>query len=266
MEHLRSIFRVRDSKCKAAAISEQILKPGSLGNFPSIVSISFAWRSDDNKSFIFFIANEENKESERLYAFSVRRRGIQNTLTLYAGLDPDSSPPLAFGGTDKILKSSSIITLPNPSYTGSTEPSTANCFERLDHKGSLKKLTELFHFRVEVGESRVAESFEWRGGSVHDRRHVSERRLIRLDSTTTDEGVEELVGIWNDETPSPTRGNKLGTFEFLGSGTKQDLGPYWKLMAIMTLLRILQINSAGPEALASMHSVSGGIALAPGVI
>lgn len=257
MERIKNIFHSH----KRSSISSVALQPEFFGVFPLVISVSFAWRSDDNKSFIFFIKDETGDKSERLYAFSIHRRGSSQTLTLYAGTDPDASPPLALGGADKASHSTSIITL--PSHANQSTP--INCTERLENKSSHRKLSELFHFQLRVGEARVTESFEWRQDSVLHRSAVPGRRLVRLSSKVGG-GGEEVVGVWSDETPTPTKGNKLGTFQFLGSGATGELGAHWTLMAVMTLLRVLEINSAGPEALAAMAGISGGMVLGTGLI
>lgn len=262
MQRLRDILRLGHSG-KPTVDLQSTLEAGFFGRFPPVFSVHFAWRSDDGKSFIFFIKDETTDTPERLYAFSVSRRRAHNSLTLYAGTDPETSRALALAGKDKDSRSASAITLPKEIATGSTDEYD---IKRLDNKGRLKTLSELFHFRMPVVGTGREEDFEWRGGSVLDNRRVSERRLIRMRESTGRVEAEEVVGVWNDETPLPTRGNKLGTFQFLGSGSTGELGPPWALMAVVTLLRILEINGAGPEALAAMASGSGGKILGPGVI
>lgn len=262
MQRLKDILRLSSSG-KPAVDLESTLEAGFFGRFPPVLSVHFAWRSDDGKSFIFFIKDETTDTAERLYAFSVGRRRAHNSLTLYAGMDPETSPALALAGKDRNSRSSSIITLPREIAPDSTkEP----CIRRLENTGRLKSLSELFHFRMLVAGTGIEEDFEWRGGSAWGNRRVSERNLVRMRESTGKGEIEEVVGVWNDETPSFTRGNKLGTFQFLGSGSTGELGPAWALMAVMTLLRILEINGAGPEALAAMSSGSGGKILGPGVI
>lgn len=256
MKRLKKILQLGDDSTKPASA----LQPGFFGNFPSVFSISFAWRSDDDKSFIFFIKSEEKgREPERLYAFSIsRRRSAGDSLTLYAGTNPESSPPLAYARSDKTSNSTSVITLPSREGGEATDAAHGGGSERLENSSSRLTLAELFRFQVGVGGENMAEGFEWRGGSA------PERRLVRMQGGGA--AWEEVVGVWTDETPSSMRGNKLGTFEFLGSGTTGELGPYWTLMAVVTLLRILEVNSAGPEALAAMSGVAGGMVLTPGVI
>jgi hypothetical protein len=262
MQRLRDVLRLSNSG-KLTVDPESTLEAGFFGRFPPVFSVHFAWRSDDDKSFVFFIKDETTDTAERLYAFAVSRRRARNSLTLYAGTDPETSPVLALAGKDKNSRSTSIITLPREVTPDSTDEYD---IKRLDNKGKLKTLSELFHFRMPVAGTGIKEDFEWRGGSVLENRRVSERKLIRMRESTGSGETEEVVGVWNDETPSSMRGNKLGTFQFLGSGSTGELGPAWALMAVVTLLRILEINGAGPEALAAMSSGLGGKILGPGVI
>jgi hypothetical protein len=221
-----------------------------------VFSITFAWNNDDKKSSTFFLI-DESKEGQgmRLYAFSMNRKRIRHSLTLYAGTDVDSSSPLALaGGT--VTQSSSFIALPGSDSIDTS--GSENRIETLQYNGSLRNLSELYSFSIPVGQSGATkledknETFEWRSDSVLKRngRH-QERRLIRLESTATQ--GEEVVAVWTDDA-SPMTGNKLGAFEFLGSGATGELGEYWALMAVMSFIRIIEIRYPGAEGVSGMAS------------
>lgn len=261
MRKLKTIFTSKgsndDPPDSSKPLSQPVLPPGVYGHFPAVFTITFAWNSDDKKSSTFFV-KDESKEGQavRLYAFSMNRRKIHHSLTLFNGTDVDSSSPLALaGGT--ATQSSSFIALPGLNDGGISAPE--NRIERLENKGSLRSLSELFCFSIPVGSSgnvevqQQIESFEWRGDSALNKRNGNplERRLIRLESTTTQ--GQEVVGVWTDDV-SPLTGNKLGTFQFLGSGATGELGEYWTLMAVMSLIRILEVRYPGAEGVSGMAS------------
>lgn len=284
MKKFKRIFRPNDGSSSSSSDTSEggpILVPGFYGQFPAIFSISFAWRDDDTKSLIFFIYDETNRQGEKgqqgtkLYAFSIKTRRRHQTLTLYTGANPDSDSPLAFAAKEKAFHSTTAISLP----AHATGP--LNQVERLENNSSLKSLSERFSFSVAVGLSPSAgssanqqtEQFEWRGERAKPTRPMQpqndspdERRLVRLSSNALGR-AEEVVGVWTDEPPTPFRGNKLGTFEFLGAGRSGELGPAWTLMAVMTLLRILEIELGDGEAWARMTGLAGGMGIfGPGLI
>lgn len=276
MDKLRKVFSSKGDQeapsDSSKPLSQPMLTPGLYGCFPAVLSVSFAWHNDDKKTSTFFLMDESNRDGakpQRLYAFLVHKRKVHHSLTLFSGPSVEKSSPLAMAGSHSALQSAStLIALPGPPSEGDLPVASGNRIERLESKNSLRKLSDLSSFTVAVGRpvssdaGDTVESFEWRGDSaLHTsggrNNNAAERRLVRLNSRIT--GGEEVVGVWNDDT-SPMSGNKLGTFQFLGSGASGELGEYWALMAVMTLLRILEIKSGGAEGLSSMGGVAGGIA------
>ena len=75
------------------------------------------------------------------------------------------------------------------------------------------------------------ESFEWHKEDMLKKPLV--RELLRVS-----EG--EVIAVWTEETPHQNA--KMGTVRFQGSGNVAELGEYWMLAAVMTLLRVNQVH------------------------
>lgn len=124
----------------------------------------------------------------------------------------------------------SIVALPAAS-SGPDGP--VNQIAQLSAQKSIK--FDNFNFTCPVGGAQ--EQFEWRSDNVLKpvEGRPYERTLVRMRNG------EEVVGRWTDDR-APEKSAKLGTFQFEGSGATGELGAYWALMAVMTLLRISQVK------------------------
>ena len=288
MKKIRRLFagtKTEDSSQPSS--SRPLLTPGVYGRFPDVFSVSFAWHSDNRSSSTYFLVDEtldgsngssssssqgvrgnaSEQTVRRLYAFVVeRQRRTRHSLTLLAGTNVDGgSPPLALAGAGST--STSVVALP-----GAPGAVSDKRVETLHHDGTLRSGLKRFLFRVAVGDGDgdgdgAEEPFEWhiatatgRGGRLAPL--VLEHRLLRMESPAMG-GTAELVGLWTDDA-SPMRGNRLGAFEFAGSGKERgEMGGYWRLMAVVSLLRILEIRSAAGTVSGMARNVGwlGGIGL-----
>lgn len=94
-------------------------------------------------------------------------------------------------------------------------------------------LKEVHSFAVVVGHGANAspEKFEWRSSGFR-----MGYKLVRLSSRN-----EETVAQWTYDSMGGLR-SKVATFEFVGSGASGEMGDAWSLMAVLTMLRALQLH------------------------
>lgn len=225
------------------------LPPAYYGAFPPTFSLHFLGRSQDKKADYYIIGIDKNGPVQPVSAVTIYKGAVKHQVTLHAGPN-HSDPPLGLAGAEKLFRSMSLVALPAAS---STPEGAVNRIVPLSPQKSLK--FDNFNFSCPVGDAGVEEQFEWRSDSIirPPPGKLYERALIRMKG-------EEVVGRWTDD-PAPEKSAKLGTFQFEGSGATGELGQYWTLMAVMTLLRISQIKWEASAAADKMLSAAARVTL-----
>lgn len=237
--------------------SQPALKPGVYGYFPTTFSIHLAAPSRHKKKpdSLLLATPKDNRQYMPLYAVSFYRTLAKHQITLYSG-PTSQSAPLGLAGIEKYFNAESILALPPPpppkeaAGVAGTDTEAANQVERLKEPSGIA--TRRSRFRAVVGQA--VETFELRSGNVFKDQtcSLSLVRLKRSGAMKPDSlgDEEEVVGTYtgNIRTSPKTKGqengipgtHKMGTFQFQGSGATGELGQYWTLMAVMTLLRMVQ--------------------------
>ncbi|RMJ23403.1 hypothetical protein PHISP_05737 [Aspergillus sp. HF37] len=260
--------------------SQPTLIPGFYGYFPTKFSIHFAGPSrDEKKTNSLLLATSENKKQHTpFYAVSFYKTLAKHRITLYSG--PTSrSAPLGLAGNEKYFHPESILALPPPARAPApkeavegktTDTKATTQVERLKEHSSIT--TRRITFRAMVGHQAV-ETFELRSGNVLKDKTCNHTlvRIKRGGAAKSDSpgGEEEVIGTWTNEirTSLKTKGQengipdtcKWGTFQFHGSGATGELGQYWTLMAVMTLLRMLEGQLRALDMVVQLGTAAGEI-------
>lgn len=221
---------VKDSSSKnKAVLTEPILNPGFYGAFPSAFTLYLTQLSTDKKGDDYFSICQTGAQIQPLNVFSVHKGMVKHHITFYSSNRYDS-PPLALAGIDKLFTGSPVLALPGPA--NNPEPKN-NIITLKDHK---KWTSDLFSFAVPIGER--SETFEWRGDDVRQKKATPfERKLVRLSNA---QGVEEVVGIWQDADEQAVTTGRMGAFELQGSGATGELGQYWTLLTVVSCIKLFQ--------------------------
>lgn len=219
-------------------------------------------------------------DSNPLYALTLHS-GLsgQPHVVLHSGPDPEA-PPLATAdkasGFSRLTGRVSMITLPAlPNFGRDTTEEPLECAA-----GFLHKTTYSFSIEVETGVPAAGggalrrEGFEWRathGDEVKELGRCSRGwKLVRLhgeadgiggtravrDAGTTSDG-KEVVAVFGD--CSSGWRTKVAQFRFLGAATAGCLGPRFAIMAVITALRIWDLQKK-QQASASAGASGGGAA------
>ncbi|KAK2596692.1 hypothetical protein QQS21_006207 [Conoideocrella luteorostrata] len=263
MKALKSLFGKDKKRSKTPGLEKEAflrpaLSPGYYGAFPATFGLHFLGRSQDKKADYYIIGLDHSGASvQPLYAVTVHKGTVKHQVTLHAGPN-HSDAALGLAGAEKLFRSMSLVALPAPAAgSGDSAPTAVNDIVQLSPQKSLKY--DNFNFSSVVG-SGAREDFEWRSDNVlkpPPKGKLYERTLVRVRSGN---GAEETVGRWTDDA-APEKTAKLGTFAFEGSGATGELGSYWGLMAVMTLLRITQIKLEASAAADKMLSAAAKVML-----
>lgn len=214
------------------------LVPGAYGGFPLQFSLQFAFQSKDRTKNYFGLVYEWEGVAATMYAVTFCSDMVKCCVYLHSKPDVMSAP-LGLAGVEKYFRTGCIVAMPPPANSGDT-----NHVERMSAGGGLK--AECYRFSSVVGLPGSAEQkrevFEWRRDLFQ--KEVSkdgsfERRLVRVSTSTPDN--EDVVCKWLGESKRNWT-TRLGRIQFVGTGATDDLGPYWRLMAVMTMLRIMNID------------------------
>lgn len=260
-------------------LSQPAMEPGCFGDFPEDISVYYSGMSEDKKSRYFFLAEDTNAQdslpkdetgptaddeikstptstqSQSItprYAFEIHQGMVKHQITLHDG-PTCNDRPLALGGNESSFRSTPIIGMPREN----TSP-VGNKIVPIDQSSKGKDETWTF---ASPTSTASLESFQWCCVDDEDSMMGTTQRVL----VRTNPGPnlpEEIVGTWTagpmpiiDDTPNrdsaPVR---LGTFAFEGAGRDGELGANWRLMAIMTLLRM---NQTRWESLNPLGSVDG---------
>jgi hypothetical protein len=130
--------------------------------------------------------------------------------------------------------------------------------EDLKFHYGFKSPTCSFSVTVGRGQGMHDEQFEWRQSHGDEVKALDEwhwgLKLVRLNNEKPDEGGgkgknrksgessdgKEIVAVWADT--GKLSMSKIGKFQFLGSGATGELGECWAIMAIVSVVRLWQIN------------------------
>ncbi|KAH8677487.1 hypothetical protein BX600DRAFT_129489 [Xylariales sp. PMI_506] len=217
--------------------------------FPPTFNLYYL-RSVPDRS-IFHLGTEEDRP---LYAVTFHTSFTEDLrVVLHSDADADSGiTPLAAAFQKPGRRDSTIQLTGFP---------TAETEELLAHAGLI---STAYTFEIEIGPQRRREKFEWRpskgsevkGLIASSGRGVSGlgRKLVRLSAESDgvggtravrDTGASsdgrEVVAVWVDN-PKWTM-NRAGAFQFLGTGATGDLGERFRVMAVITALRIFEQNN-----------------------
>ncbi|KAK2882746.1 hypothetical protein FQN49_000058 [Arthroderma sp. PD_2] len=214
-------------------LSKPCLTPGVYGAFPNTFSIYFAGPGNAKGTDNFYLTTDEteNGATRPLNLFTAHTDMVKLQVVLYSGTDV-SSAPLGLAGTEKFFSSTSVIALPGPAAGAS-----GNKIERMTDQKKLKYA--ILNFSVAVGAEQ--QTFEWRSENLLSTSpgKTMEYRLSRLNEGGGGEG--EVVGVWTKQV-EVEEDCKMGTFQFQGRGATGELGEYWTLMAVMTVIRLCQVE------------------------
>jgi hypothetical protein len=214
------------------------LRPGFYGEFPLAFDIFFAGPSSDKKVDYYALGQSR---TALFQTFSVFKGVRKHQITLHTTIDPQSEP-LGLAGSEKLFRSTSFIAVPG---SGESNPGP----DMIQLKNNSKLTKDMFPFVVKIGTTE--EQFEWRREDTRQQPVV--RQLVRVANSNTKQS--EVVGVWSED-PVPEREAHMGHFELTGSGATTELGRYWTLVAIMTLLRVNQANWEASAAAEKMIEAS----------
>lgn len=256
------------------ALLEPALTPGFYGDFADEISLYYCCTSADKKIYHMFFSDDSHPEKtsrksesewteddydfkgddlpsshanlvKPKYAVEVQPGIAKHQITLRNGYSGDD-PPLALSGNNNNYRSTPIVALP-----ATPENTARNKIVPIDH--SSKSKGETWTFASQTTASTFLDDFQWRSSTTLEDTHTVSSRLelVRLGSTSGP--MEEIVATWTAEsTPidhglSEQGGNhvglpniKLGTLRFEGAGRGSGLGAYWRLLVVMTVLRMSQ--------------------------
>jgi hypothetical protein len=219
-----------------------------IGNFPS--RFNWYYHNIRLKTSTYHLG-EHRKEPQFSLMLEATWKGTR--MTLHDGVG-DSKKLLAEAYSESSITRHSIIHLPAPQDGEEVR-------EELRCHSSMKTNSYTFSMRVPgpFGEKPVVEQFEWRQSHGSEVRSLDKYgwgyKLVRLhssgatstapptDDLTKSEGKKavrhegltsdgkEVVAVWADN--SQLSKNKMGKFQFLGSGATGELGEDWATFAVM---------------------------------
>lgn len=244
------------------------LEPGFYGDFPSSFTIHFAgmggsslayyWalmaqgkeKVKDEESYEDYGDPEKEKDEGEaadgltpLYAVSNDGKHLFHT-TLHSKPDINSSP-LAIAGQHRVLTTAARIVMPRGH--GAEGEQKENRVEQMAlRKSTLTHETYTWSFPVpspaDAGELQT-DTFEWRKPFFSSSRtRTLFRRGTGVGTSEKEQKEGEAICTWVSQPWKKDKSTLLGTVSFLGSGATGELGAEWKLMAVMTILRLLSTD------------------------
>ncbi|GAB7354236.1 hypothetical protein MBLNU459_g4775t1 [Dothideomycetes sp. NU459] len=172
----------------------------------------------------------------------------KNEVTLHNG--PDTTAPVIGMAENQCLKGrSTTITIKSP-------PAAQPISELLKVKYHF--LSSSYTFAVDTSHG-IPEKFEWRQSHGKEVRDVDKWsrgwKLVRMTGDGPDShggkraarekgeagDGKEVVAVLTDNSKLS---RKMAKFQFIGTGTTGELGDFWTIMAVVTALRIWQIQLA----------------------
>ena len=253
------------------------LTAGFFGELPKEISIYYTGSSANRKTRYFFLADDtsadeqpatDNDDEKTLtpshhtkvtklkYNFEIYQGAMKHQITLRSG-PSHSSKPLALAGNESSIKNTPVLRMP---------PIRGKPGVKLVPIDSGKNRNSPWTFAAPTARSVSAENFQWRAVEPEDPKQTPlQRDLYHVQPGPS--MPDEVVGTWKAEhTPilydnrkrkHKTRGAriKLGTFAFVGSAPDVEFGSYWKLMVIMTLLKMNQTRWEALDPMGAMEAL-----------
>lgn len=236
-----------------ASTLDETTTPTSMPERPFPVTFNLYHKKHSWRRTKFYLGEHADNP---FYAVVLANLGNDPPLTLYQGFDTASSV-YATARTESKWSHNSIIHIPTPSTPGQEVIN-----EQLRRSAQLTTVS--FSFRMLLpyqGEKPRPETFEWRMSHGNEVKtldgHAWGWKLVRMedglptrkggkrserDDGETSDG-KEVVAVWADN--SKWSKDKFGKFRFLGTGATGDLGDDWSVMAVVTVLRIWQMQRYG---------------------
>lgn len=226
--------------------------PGRYGFFPVRFGLYLVGPGPDSKTVHWLLGTEEHGMLRPTYAITTHK-SVKLQVSLHSGPE-HNSPPLARGGLRGAFQSTFLIAL--PCYVpGPAGP--VNKIEKMVHGKEIRTDTATYQVPVYNQGVESVEGFAWRGTTLQ--LTGAQQQQLEYQLTRTVNG--ELVGVYQAD-PAATSTGRFGTFEFRGSGASGQLGPYWTLMTVMTLVRLVQAKAEAEAAVDQMLKAGGRLALA----
>jgi len=200
----------------------------------------------------FYIGEDKSK---KLYAVSLHS-GFRSKpdLVLHNGPQNEHQPLATVKNNGMFSRHATVNITPSSPSSG-----LANVQEDLRfHMGMTTTCT--FSIPIEHGGKTYAEKFEWRSSHGGEVKALSGwplgLKLVRLDRETVEESGgkrkdrdigassdgKEVVAVWAFQAKPSL--HKIGKFRFLGSGATGELGECFAIMAVISVLRLWQIDYA----------------------
>lgn len=238
-----------------SALLQPAFQPGRhYGFFPVAFGIFLIGPGEDEKTTKLSLGVEEQGMVRPVCAITTHK-SIKLQISLHSG-PTHTSPLMARGGLKAALRSSFFISM--PCYVpGPNGPE--NKIEQMVQGKEVKYDTATYSVPVYNNGVESVEAFEWRSSNVYN---ASPQRPLEYRLTRSANG--ELVALYVADPAAETTG-KFGSFQFAGSGASGQLGPYWTLMTVMTIIRLVQAKVEADMAVDKMLTASGKLARA-GVI
>ncbi|KAJ3496933.1 hypothetical protein NLG97_g2279 [Lecanicillium saksenae] len=225
--------------------------PGRYGFFPVGFGIYLVGPGADSKTMQWLIAVEEQGALRPTYAVTTHK-SVKLQISLHSGPE-HTSPLLARGGLRRAMQSTFLIAL--PCYVaGPNGP--VNKIEKMVHGKEIRTSTATFQVPVYNQGVESIEGFEWRSSTLQ---FAAGQQQMEYKLTRTNGG--ETVATYHEDPAAITTG-RFGTFQFAGSGATGQLGPYWTLMTVMTLIRLVQAKTEAEAAVDQMLKAGGKLAKA----
>ncbi|KAJ6779995.1 hypothetical protein PWT90_06879 [Aphanocladium album] len=225
--------------------------PGRYGFFPIRFGIYLIGPAPDSEAMQWLIGIEDQGTLRPSYAVTTHK-SVKLQISLHSGPE-HTSPLLARGGLGGAMQSTFLIAL--PCYVpGANGP--VNKIEKMVHGKEIRTDTATFQVPVYNHGIESVEGFEWRSPTLQ---FGASQQQIEYKLTRTGNG--EVVGTYLADPTAITTG-RFGTFQFAGSGATGQLGPYWTLMTVMTLIRLVQAKTDAEAAVDQMLKAGGKLATA----
>ncbi|RCI15577.1 hypothetical protein L249_3421 [Ophiocordyceps polyrhachis-furcata BCC 54312] len=190
-------------------------------DFPERFNIYF-----ESKSRLRLVLGEEKSRPSHIVSMP---GGFYGKLVLYDGPTVEAAPVA-------VIRSGRKLGYYDDMELAASQPGAHHRVEELRCEG--KGWSMSYSFVTSVGEGGLPEKFEWRSSRGDEVKSLGEHsygwKLMRLGSQE-----EEVVAVGADAKISRSL-SKVGAFGFVGRGASGELGDGWAVMAVASLIRIIQ--------------------------
>ncbi|RDA83783.1 hypothetical protein CP532_5198 [Ophiocordyceps camponoti-leonardi (nom. inval.)] len=189
-------------------------------DFPERFNIYF-----ESKSRLRLVLGEEKSRPSHIASMP---GGFYGKLVLYDGPTVEAAPVI-------VIRSGRKLGYYDDMELAASQPGAQHKVEELRCEG--KGWSMSYSFVTSVGEGGLPEKFEWRSSRGDEVKSLGEHsygwKLVRLGNQ------EEVVAVGADAKISRSL-SKVGAFGFVGRGASGELGDRWAVMAVASLIRIIQ--------------------------